>query len=247
MLDLTNKKYNKLTVLRFNYKKTSHNYWICKCDCGKEISIREYQFVSGIQKSCKYCRIPLDLTGKKFGLLAVIGLDYKKDGEIYWKCKCDCGNETSVITYSLTKSMTKSCGCLKKLCKNKSKLWKGYGEISGHWWNALVNHAKERKLKVDVTLEYLWNLFLKQNRKCNLSGLELSFGGSYLDNKNKVNEKTASLDRIDSTKGYVQDNVQWVHKDINWMKTNFNNSYFISMCKKIAEYNSINSIEDIIK
>jgi hypothetical protein len=48
-------------------------------------------------------------------------------------------------------------------------------------------------------------------------------------------EHTASLDRIDSSKGYCEDNVQWVHKDINRMKNTFDQDYFISLCKLIAE------------
>ncbi len=48
---------------------------------------------------------------------------------------------------------------------------------------------------------------------------------------------TASLDRIDSTKGYTLDNIQWIHKDLNKMKMNFANDYFIKTCKLVAENN----------
>jgi hypothetical protein len=48
---------------------------------------------------------------------------------------------------------------------------------------------------------------------------------------------TASLDRIDSSKGYVIDNVQWLHRDINMMKQRFSQEYFINICKHIAENN----------
>ena len=55
-----------------------------------------------------------------------------------------------------------------------------------------------------------------------------------IDRTNQASSTTASLDRIDSSKGYVIGNVQWVHKDINIMKNKFDNQYFIDMCKKIA-------------
>lgn len=45
------------------------------------------------------------------------------------------------------------------------------------------------------------------------------------------------LDRIDSSKGYIEGNVQWVHKDVNMMKQNYSQKYFIEMCKKIYETN----------
>lgn len=63
-----------------------------------------------------------DLTGKKFNRLTVIGLDHKKqiiqkgikDGwHYYYKCKCDCGNETVVWSQNLKRNKIKSCGCLK--------------------------------------------------------------------------------------------------------------------------------------
>lgn len=46
---------------------------------------------------------------------------------------------------------------------------------------------------------------------------------------------TASLDRIDSSKGYVIGNVQWVHKTINTMKMDLANSEFIKLCQMVAK------------
>jgi len=55
-------------------------------------------------------RKPKDISGEKFGKLTA--KKYKPGGR--WLCKCDCGNETSVHTGSLTSGNTKSCGCLQK-------------------------------------------------------------------------------------------------------------------------------------
>ena len=49
----------------------------------------------------------------------------------------------------------------------------------------------------------------------------------YLLNKRIGN---ASLDRIDSSKGYVKDNIQWVHKDVQIMKNKFSEDYFKQIC-----------------
>jgi hypothetical protein len=51
------------------------------------------------------------------------------------------------------------------------------------------------------------------------------------------NLTTASLDRIDSSKGYTIDNVQWVHKTVNLMKRELNQQDFIDICNKISYYN----------
>ena len=40
-----------------------------------------------------------------------------------------------------------------------------------------------------------------------------------------------------ATEGYIKGNVQWVHKDINYMKSNFEQPYFIDVCKMIAKKN----------
>ena len=49
-----------------------------------------------------------DILGEKFGRLTAI--EYV--GSSYWKCRCDCGNETTTTYNKLKTGHTKSCGCL---------------------------------------------------------------------------------------------------------------------------------------
>lgn len=50
---------------------------------------------------------PIDLTGKKFGRLSVIGrVSNNKDGRTMWKCRCDCGNERIIMGKSLRSGHT---------------------------------------------------------------------------------------------------------------------------------------------
>lgn len=106
--------------------------------------------------------------------------------------------------------------------------WKGYQEISGSCWAAIKASAKERKYELDITIEYLWDLFIEQKRKCALSGMDIKFATN-----SSSNDKTASLDRIDNSKGYIKGNVQWVHVDVNYAKQNLDEKYFIEICGKI--------------
>lgn len=55
--------------------------------------------------------LPINLSGKRFGKLAVTGAAQAKG---YWHVRCDCGNEKDVRAGSLTSGNTKSCGCLVK-------------------------------------------------------------------------------------------------------------------------------------
>lgn len=119
----------------------------------------------------------------------------------------------------------------------RSKSWKGYKDLSGYFWTRL-QQAAVAKGECDLTLEYLWDLYEAQQGVCKLSGLpiliETSLGSM---NKNGYQRMTASVDRIDSTKGYLKGNVQWVHKSINQMKSNRTDEEFIALCKAVALYN----------
>jgi hypothetical protein len=178
-----------------------------------------------------------NLIGLSFNKLTVIQkASSNRQGCLTWLCICECGNKVTLSSDHLTRKTNpvKSCGCYKKAYKGKNHIqWNGFEEISGNWWyNHVIRERKNKirqKVPVNITIEFAWNLFLKQNKKCNLSGLDL-----VISNNNNLN--TASVDRIDSSKGYEEDNVQWVHKHVNFMKRTYSNEYFIQICKHIAEF-----------
>lgn len=105
------------------------------------------------------------------------------------------------------------------------------GDLSrGQWYNIQKN-AESRNIILDITPCFIWSLFLEQDKKCSLSGIDLNLKTIY--------EITASLDRIDSNRGYTEDNVQWIHKKINWMKGILDNKEFIDICTQIGIWNKI--------
>lgn len=171
------------------------------------------------------------LVGQKFGKLTVLeGIGNTKKGLVIWKCKCDCGNIKNFTTTCLRYS--KSCGCLNHRTGPNSSEWTGYGEISGGYWDNLKQRNKYKKFEFSITIEEIWELFLKQDRKCVFSGIELKFTTNH---RNKKGDQTASLDRIDSSKGYITGNIQWVHKRINMMKQSMKDEDFINWCRLIAK------------
>ncbi len=174
----------------------------------------------------------LDLTNKKFGKLTVMNREANHKKRTYWKCKCDCGNYKIVEAGHLRYGRTVSCGCEQYQHGKDNISWKGHGEIPKSLYNRINSNAKRRGISMELSLKDLWELFIKQNRKCSLSDLPLDF--TY--GRNQKHKGTASLDRIDSTKGYVKGNVQWVHKDVNWMKQDYSNDYFLSMCQRICDF-----------
>lgn len=120
----------------------------------------------------------------------------------------------------------------------KKHNWKGYKEIAGTNWTYYKKGALRRGFKFDITIEYAWDLFLEQDRKCALSGQDIGFNiktGSL--SKYGYQKNTASLDRIDSKKGYVRGNVQWLHKDLNKLKSNLDEKEFIKLCTLVSNMN----------
>ncbi len=57
--------------------------------------------------------MPADFTSRVFGRLTVISQETSSAlGVPRWKCRCECGGETTARGPDLTRGHTKSCGCL---------------------------------------------------------------------------------------------------------------------------------------
>lgn len=127
LIDLTGKKFGRLTVLeRDNSIDTKKGaFWICKCSCGNKKSISSRALREGVTKSCgclnkEIISMPKDLSymvGKRFGRLTIIKrvenhITPSGQKKVMWLCQCDCGNKTTVSSQDLKSGHTKSCGCL---------------------------------------------------------------------------------------------------------------------------------------
>lgn len=202
-----------------------------KCKCGKIFNVSWKHISSQHTKSCG-CLQRKNLIGQRFGRLVVIQQIPKKTKSYnarWWLCKCDCGNFTETITHSLTNGSTFTCGCSR--FGENSHQWKGYKCISGKFWSLLKHSAQRRHIKVEISKEYAYSVLEKQKFTCALTGVPIQ-----IHVRNKSN--SASIDRIDSTKGYVNNNIQWVHKRVNKMKMEYDQKEFIDWCKKVVEHSS---------
>lgn len=177
-----------------------------------------------------------DLVGYQCGRLTVISKGYSAPSQLFWKCRCQCGNIRFYTRQQLMKGTLLSCGCFKSECKgNSHKNWRGIGILPSSFVCKIKAHAKRRKIKFELNKEYLWSVFSNQKEMCALTGLKLTFPTSHNEMKRGVGN--ASLDRIDSSKGYVEKNVQWVHKDINMMKQQLSTTRFVNMCNLVSKHN----------
>lgn len=203
--------------------------YLCKCDCGKDRVVTTHLLTSGSVTSCGCSSAPKDLTGQKFGdYLVIKQVQHSNIRDRAWLCRCKCGFEK----IQATSCVVRSTRC--RDCKNKAQ-WKGIEDLSQNYWNHLILGAKTRNLEFNITIEFGWDLFLKQGKRCALSGVSLVFAKFYTPEQAK-HHQTASLDRILQSRGYVVDNVQWVHKEINWIKGEASDGVFIDWCEKVAAY-----------
>ncbi len=116
-----------------------------------------------------------------------------------------------------------------KSCSNHTNLFAGKHHLIPHTWFSMKRKGGiSRGYFWDITIEDVWNLYEAQGGICELSGLPIGWAEKGLT-------ATASIDRIDSAEGYILENVQLVHKDINFMKQQFSQEYFTNLCKAVAD------------
>lgn len=152
----------------------------------------------------------------------------KENNRIMCVCLCDCGRTTKIISSNFGR--TKRCG--KCFFGSKHAFWKGFEEISGEMWSQIQKNSSSRNIEFNITIEQAWKKFQEQEGLCAITDEKIFFG------KSRKHETTASLDRIDSRKGYTIDNIQWVHKKINQLKWDLSEEELVSLCQKVLNMNN---------
>lgn len=186
----------------------------------------------------------IDLTGKRFGrLLVVRDSGIRKSRRPIWECICDCGKTVNIQGKYLLCGDTHSCGCLKlEPAHNRDSC----GEITASFWTPIVTGARARGIPFEVTRQQALAIYIAQDGLCALSGVPIRFSSNVRDTRSK---QTASLDRIDSGGGYTIDNIQWVHKKINIMKSSLDVDEFYAWCVRVnnwltPKYNEVGVVLD---
>lgn len=198
----------------------------CRCSCGELYETIDIYLWRGEGLLCPKCLSTshrLYEVGYRSDKLVVIG--YESEGHRRKAiCKCDCGKVIRIRPSLLGVNKTNNCGC------SPRGGWEGVGELSKSYYTRTKRGAKLRDLEFMVSMEYLWGLYQSQSGKCALSGVPIGL------NTLPHGGGEASLDRKDNSKGYIEGNVQWVHKDLNRMKLDLNQARFIELCKEVVSH-----------
>lgn len=176
-----------------------------------------------------------DRTGHVFRYRTVTGFNGRDDnGRLYWNYICICGNTGKATLYNL-----KRCGMCKTCAHyhaGRTRFGDGSRSYKKRFWLLLRHSASGRGLEVSITWEYLEQLLQNQDYKCALSGRPITLGRGSNTRGRDYQSGSASVDRIDSRRGYCEGNVQWVDKRVNMAKQRMTDKQFISMCKSVVDF-----------
>ena len=177
----------------------------------------------------------VDITGQRFGRLTVTKkLRFRDTAGYIWACRCDCGKEHSASLGNLKSGDVRSCGCLRREMASarmslRNKVWLEKVGINPHIENTVAKdfrirlswykrNASKRGVKFTLGPKEFMTLL---SGPCFYCGLEVSMG----------------IDRINSKEGYIEGNVQWLHKIVNIMKWNLSQDEFINWCRLVCQNN----------
>lgn len=148
---------------------------------------------------------------------------------------------TNLLDYdseTLTKNIKTDNPMQKWVCS-----FNGYANKT--YLDAKHNHEKRsKKLKFDITQDHIKELYINQQGKCALSGIKMTYIGYQNNNKTTINNFNISIDRIDSTKGYIKGNIQLICAAVNRMKSDLSNNELINLSNDIykTNFNKINTL-----
>lgn len=209
-------------------------YQVCKC-CGRNLPKNRKFFVRNIEgNSDKLSDICRNCSDK-----SKYDLEWK-DG----KLRCHCCNkflDPSEFRLDNTKGYYKIRdfhGTTCKSCRkyNQRKLQERLSEknklikILQSRWLGARDRAKSKNIYFDLTKEFLLDLWDKQEGKCALTGLDMTY-----DMYNGRTYTNVSIDRIDVSKGYTKDNVQLVCMAANQAKSDLTDEQLYQICKGIVD------------
>lgn len=207
--------YGLLTIVEFFDKSSSGKRYICTCACGNFTILRGSTITSKNSLSCGcHQRRYYELRSTFKAIEGLTKLEKKiLDGDL-------------IIPPELKNKISRSNNKLKNRQRIKNMKFQHIGDLTKQHWKNILFNADRRGIIIEVSQEYCWNLYKKQQGLCAISGLPIILG----------EKSTASLDRINSLQNYVPDNIQWVDKNINKMKSDLTEDKFIDFCKAVAQY-----------
>ena len=208
-----------------------------KCELTRPIDMFKPKNKNDISKRCSWCKSCMNEYAKLYRqkLNYPVNVTEKKCFRCH-KMKSHtefsmCKKDTSGLT-TLCKSCTRNSRCIFMKDVRNFLIQKRA--------DAKKRCNKNSRIQFDVSTEDWINQYEKQNGVCALTGITMTWEYSSDENKDFYSSVkypyNLSPDRIDSSKGYTKDNLQFVCNRVNAMKNNMNTEELFDFCKKIVEH-----------
>lgn len=151
--NLAGKVFGRLTVVGLGESdKYSNRRWMCECihldGAIKIVFASRSALLCGNVVSCGClsregaAARALDLTGRSFGRLIVLGRDgMTSSGGVAWRTKCACGALRVVSSTNLVTGHTVSCGCLSK--ENAARRLRLLPPKAGTLFKGVISNGKK--------------------------------------------------------------------------------------------------------
>ena len=122
-----------------------------------------------------------NLVGRRFKALVVEADTGRRNRlqEPIWLARCDCGGTGEASGYMLRSGLIKSCGCGRGAPVPIRQ--SGVGELSRERWAKIVRGTSRRGVQVPLTQTVAWELFVRQGRRCAMTGWQLTLTEAALD------------------------------------------------------------------
>lgn len=186
------------------------DYVLCRCECGTERRVLARWLTLGTSHDCGCAwRVrsvqtrhpgPYMRAGAVFGRLTVLEDVARSDSRA--PCRCECGNEKTVLARVLNGGRTRSCGCL------HDEVHTTHG-LSGHplyeTWHGMVDRCTNPNSES-------WPSYGGRGITVCKRWCDLRLFVEDIERELEPRPVGWSLDRIDNEKGYFASNVRWADK-----------------------------------
>lgn len=163
----------------------------CSHKCASEIKKKK-----GLNYQCEVCNKPIHL--KPF---------HKKIYKGPFTCSKECRGELLKTVYLGNKNPN-------------HKYNDSVSKFLGVRCKDVARRAKSKKLDFNLTPDYLYEMYLKQNGLCSYTGIPLKLGSINFKNKGQADLDSLSIDKINPELGYIQGNITLCCNSVNKFKGN---------------------------
>jgi hypothetical protein len=155
-----------------------------------------------------------DLTGMKFGRLAVLGIHPRRIGQrITWRCRCDCGFLAVAVGERMVSGNTLSCGCLQRGSRARAHRTHGKSWTPEHAiWTAMLARCRNPNTK---------SFAYYGARGITVCERWLKFENFYIDMAPRPSPKH-TIERKNNTLGYYPGNCVWILREAQQRNTRRN-------------------------